>query len=308
MHGFYSQIVRFFGLIILVSFFQPSPAIATELPIDVVQIQKPADSYDNILDKRKIAIPQAEKDTINKVYKTIKAKKKKDTSTKFVRVSSAKNKNADDNYDEITSVTGLDLKIKTPSEIAVTNKKRIKDAFQAYQIGNYEAAASLYKQVLKRDKKNKEALFGIASTYYNLNQKESAKEKYADLLLIDPNNEMAINNFLALVGEDSPNEALVELEKLRKLKPSYSPIYAQIAFLYTDIGEYARALEYINEAIKLSPRSIMYRYNLAVIKDKIGDKSEALAIYREVVKNKAAMGHLLVPTGEIERRIQFLES
>lgn len=179
-------------------------------------------------------------------------------------------------------------------------------AYNALLNGQQEAATTLYKQVLARDKNNNAALFGLATIYQRNKNDAQARAIYTSLLSRDPSNQDALNNFLMLVAEESPEGALVELKKLEALNPDFSPLSAQIGMIYARLGKPQKAIRSLNKALAMSPENQSYRYNLAVIYDQLGAKEQAISLYKELLT--ASFNGVVLPgsTEDIRERIIFL--
>lgn len=159
----------------------------------------------------------------------------------------------------------------------------INRAFDASQAGQFEAAIILYQKVIKMEPDNTNALFAMGALYQRLGQIEDAKREYGQLLRIEPNHERGINNYIALIAEESPSKALGQLKEMERINPSFSPVKAQIGMIYAKAGEFELAEIYLRKAIMLAPEVVNYRYNLAVVMDRADRIQEALQLYRQVL-------------------------
>lgn len=181
-------------------------------------------------------------------------------------------------------------------------------AYNALMAGETEQAVTIYKDVLSNAPDNETALFGLATTYHRLGQMEKAAILYGHILMKNPYNLETLNNFLALVGEESPEIAAEQMERLAAHNPEFSPIYAQLAALYTRLDKLPLAVDRMSMAVGISPDNLTYKYNLAVLYDQAGDKTNAIRIYRQLLRS-SQMGQAL-PTNvkSIQERLTFLSS
>ena len=90
---------------------------------------------------------------------------------------------------------GLDISVKTPDKTALDYAQSAYDALQA---GQMESAIAYYKKVLELEPKNKDALFGLATTYHRGGQTEEARAAYMRLISMDREHWEAMNNFFAV--------------------------------------------------------------------------------------------------------------
>lgn len=183
----------------------------------------------------------------------------------------------------------------------------INRAFDASQSGQYEAAIILYQKVIKNEPDNTNALFALGALYQKLGQIDDAKREYGQLLRIEPGHERGINNYIALISEESPSKALVQLKEMERINPSFSPVKAQIGMIYAKAGEFDIAEIYLRKAIMLAPEVVGYRYNMAIVMDRAGRFQDALQLYRQVLD---FAGDELSPSSiaQIRERIDNLQN
>jgi Tfp pilus assembly protein PilF len=184
----------------------------------------------------------------------------------------------------------------------------LEKAYNALLQGSTEAAIQGYKDVLVQDPNNKNAMFGLATTYHKLGMLEQARELYGRLLELDPYNAEVLNNFLALVGEEAPESAILYLEQLKAQNGEFSPIYGQLAQLYARENDLPNAIMNMQQAVAISPENMVYKYNLAVLYDTHTDYRRAEVLYRYVLK--AGMDGKDIPASskDIQERLIYLGS
>ena len=200
---------------------------------------------------------------------------------------------------------GLSISVRAP-RANITHM--LEQAYDALIAGDQENAVSLYKQVLDEQPENTLALFGLATTYHRAGQLQLARPLYGRLLAIDPNNQEGLNNFLVLLADESPEEALYEMKKLERTHPDFSPLPAQMAVIYQKMGKYELAVVKLKHAIDLSPENIKYRYNLAVIFDKQGDWDNAATYYQQLITSYNRGEKIPANPQQIQERLTFIRS
>lgn len=188
------------------------------------------------------------------------------------------NAGSDSNISESTASLGV--KVKQPN---YNVDYELEKAYQAVLGGSIEQAIEIYKDALSVAPRNLTGLFGLASTYHRIGSLDNARALYARLLEIAPDNREGLNNFLALVSEESPEEALPELQVLANKHPGFSPILAQLGWLYHKLGEHGSARQYMLRAVRITPENMTYRYNLAIMLDQQGAYAEAANVYRYLI-------------------------
>jgi Flp pilus assembly protein TadD len=151
-------------------------------------------------------------------------------------------------------------------------------------------------------------LFGLATTYHRAGQLQLARPLYGELLSVDPHNVEGLNNFLVLLADESPKDALAELEHLEKSHPGLSIIPAQMAIIHEKMGDYDAAMEKMNIAISLSPENLKYRYNMAIILDKKGDWQNAAIFYKQLLTASERGEKIAANLESIQQRMTFIST
>lgn len=181
-------------------------------------------------------------------------------------------------------------------------------AYNALGDGKTEEAVAIYQNILSIDEENAQALFGLATTWHKLGMVTKAAPLYGHLLMIDPHNTEALNNFLALVGEESPDVAIHQMQRMRSRNPEFTPIPAQIALLYKKQKNYPAAIDNMLQAVNLAPENLAYKFNLAVMYDQGGYKADAVRVYRELMDAYDKGLTLPANAKAIQERLTFLAS
>ncbi len=184
----------------------------------------------------------------------------------------------------------------------------LEKAYNAIVAGHTEVAIEIYERVLSNDAENKNALLGLASSYHRAGQLDRARPLYAQLLAIDPNNRDALNNLLVLLADEAPQEALDQLMILEGKNPGFSTIPAQMAVIYQKLGQLDKASDKMFKATALAPENLTYRYNLAILLDKMQKYDEATRIYRQLLE-AASRGEVIPGNArKIQERLTFISS
>lgn len=200
---------------------------------------------------------------------------------------------------------GIKIEVKKPVENA---NYELSKAYDALSAGNTDTAIVTYKNVLEADPNNTNALFNLATLYHRAGQIDKARPLYARLLAINPQHREGLNNFLVLLTDEAPQEALTQLHELQQRNPDFSPIAAQMAIIYEKMGDLEKANGQMIRAIELSPENLTYRYNMAIMLDKQGKYDEAAKLYYQLVE--AANRGDTIPGNlqKIQQRLTFISS
>lgn len=204
-----------------------------------------------------------------------------------------------------TNAMGMSIQTKTAP---LNFDYELEKAYNAIVAGHTEVAIEIYERVLSNDAENKNALLGLASSYHRAGQLDRARPLYAQLLAIDPNNRDALNNLLVLLADEAPQEALDQLMILEGKNPGFSTIPAQMAVIYQKLGQLDKASDKMFKAAALAPENLTYRYNLAILLDKMQKYDEATRIYRQLLE-AASRGEVIPGNArKIQERLTFISS
>ena len=135
-----------------------------------------------------------------------------------------------------------------------------------------------------------------------------AEQYFSRVRTLQPENPMVLNN-LAWVGGKLKNEGAIALaEKAVALAPQQATFMDTLAALYSEQGNYMRAVELQNRAIELQPQNPLLKLNLAIIHlrggnpalgqksltelnalgDKFASQPEVQALQQQIARSKAA--------------------
>lgn len=165
-------------------------------------------------------------------------------------------------------------------------------AGEAIAMGQYESAITYYKNLIKKGKKDKRTLFGLAAAYHKAKQYDNAKKAYLETIKLDGNYWSAVNNYIILVTEESPENAEEKLLELWHSNPEFAGIPAQIANLNYKNKNYSKAAQYYSKAISLEPSNYTYYYNFAIVLEKMGDRKSAARVYKKIIESEASDSNL----------------
>jgi Tfp pilus assembly protein PilF len=238
---------------------------------------------------------------INKVKPSLSEKEVARTETEYIDVEHGKKPEGKN--------SGMNVSVKDNNKNGKNENVsgKLDLAYRALLSGQIAAAVSIYKEVLDVAPDNKDALFGLATAYHRDSQFDQARAIYTKILEKDPNNKEVLNNFLVLVAEESPDAALLELQKIEKINSDFSPVPAQIAMIYLKKNDPQKAERYLKRAVLLSPDNVTYQYNLAITSDRLENYPQAIKLYKQIVE--AVKNGAVIPgsLNSVEERLAFLQ-
>lgn len=244
------------------------------------------------------------KDELENVKSILARQKYKQDNVKVKRININRvNKDNSEKQKEIN----LKVNKKSSNKIKFDKQRTLNKAHKALLAGQLLASANIYKSVLKREPKNKDALLGLATAYHKNLQFDRARSIYNDLLKIDPENKEALNNFVTLSSDKSPSHAIENLKELQKISPKFAPIAAQLGILHMQIGDYVKAERFLRRAVALDSQNTSYKYNLAIVSDHQGKFKQAIDYYMLVLKDVKQGANIEASIDSILSRVRFLK-
>ncbi|MDX2225420.1 MAG: tetratricopeptide repeat protein [Rhodospirillaceae bacterium] len=192
-------------------------------------------------------------------------------------------------------------------EVSQAAQDNVGAAYGALVRGDYDMALGFYDRALQQEPGSVMAQLGRGAALHKLGRLDEARAGYERVLKADPKNREALTNLTAILAERAPAEAVSRLLELERDHPQFSPLKAQIGLTYAKLGDLDQALGYLRQAVNLTPEAVLYRYNLALVLDRMGRREQAVAAYDQLL-DTAAGGRL--PAGldlaQIENRVRFL--
>ena len=201
----------------------------------------------------------------------------------------------------------FDISISTNSDAKKKRYALNNKAYLSLIEGDYEAAIFYYEEFLNKYGSDPDILTAIGSAYHRLGDIETSKQFYSDVLLSDPDHEVALNNYIVLVGEDMPDEGIALLQNINMLHNN-KIISAQLGYLYAMKHDYTSAKDSFEEAFKSDNNDIKLSYNLALSYDYLGNNRSAYLLYKQILYNSRYRNHQnLIPRNSVHKRYKVLE-
>lgn len=200
---------------------------------------------------------------------------------------------------------GISIEVKRPD---LNVNDYLVMGYEALEAEQLSLASAYYSEILRHHPKHYDARLGLATVHHRMGEMDSARKLYRQILAEAPRDPDVLNNFLVLVSEESPQDALNELLSLESKNPHYDVIPAQIAAIYANQGQLDKAVEKMTRAISLNPENMMYQYNMAVMLDHAGRYNQAIQLYRHVKKAGEKGKEIPADISHIQERLTFLLS
>ncbi len=173
---------------------------------------------------------------------------------------------------------------------ALTDTDKEQKIFQHIQEGqnslnheHFEQAEEAFIAAIKIDQNSREGYRGLADTYLAKGNLPEAKETYQFLLQMEPDND----NVLVKLGEiaesqGNTEEAIDCYQQAVVINDLLSPRFYHLAELLLKVKQPDIALEAIQSAVELEPKSPKYLDLLIEVAILLSDKKLALEVYNEL--------------------------
>jgi tetratricopeptide (TPR) repeat protein len=153
-------------------------------------------------------------------------------------------------------------------------------AYQAYRAGNNTVARTLYQQVLRTDRRNIDALLGMAAIARQEKDDAAALDWYAAIIAVDPQNSVAQAAMIAIQGEPAAVGSESRVKILLRQQPHAAYLHALLGSLYAGRRQWADAQQAYFNAYRLDSGNAGYAFNLAISLDHLGQWPMALGYYQ----------------------------
>ena len=156
-------------------------------------------------------------------------------------------------------------------------------AYEAFHAGDADSAAEVYRSVLDRAPRNRDALLGLAAVAARAERWEEAAARYAGVLAFHPADSVARAALIA-IGEPDPVRRESRLKTLLSREPRAAYLYFGLGNAYAAQSRWSEARRSYSEASRLDAGNADYTYNLAVSLDRLSQPDSAVALYREALE------------------------
>ncbi len=176
------------------------------------------------------------------------------------------------------------------SLINISKSKKLKEdnvmvsqAFKAYQEGHYDAATSIYEDVLKNDPDNRDAHLGLAAIAISNQDRKSAYSHYVHLLELNPLDTISMNALIGLSNSADPVKDESAIKLLIQREDDVPYLYFSLGNLYAKQKRWANAQQAFFDAYRLDTTNPDYLHNLAISLDQMGQYDTALDYYKTAI-------------------------
>jgi tetratricopeptide (TPR) repeat protein len=166
--------------------------------------------------------------------------------------------------------------------------------------GDYDSAIYYYRQAIRSDENNSDALLGCGNSHLGKQNYDSADFYYDKVLEIDPYNVYAsYNKSLVKYNQEYYDQAIASGWKTVDLAPEYYDTYALLGDSYYATTNYDSALYYYTIAYENNIRSAWLSHVMGYLHDLKGHTAEAIALYEEAVSYDSTKTDVYQRLGEL---------
>lgn len=156
-------------------------------------------------------------------------------------------------------------------------------AYQAFNRGEIEHARVAWQQILQADRRNPDALHGLAAIAQQEGQAEQAVGYYLRALEVDPKDALAMSGLVSLKGQANPQQTESRLKTLLAEQPDSPHLNFALGNLYAQNAHWSEAQQAFFQAHIADPTNPDYLYNLAVSLDHLHQPRHAARYYAQAL-------------------------
>jgi Flp pilus assembly protein TadD len=161
---------------------------------------------------------------------------------------------------------------------------RVQTAYAAYMTGDLAAAQADYREALREQPANRDALLGLAAIEVRTGRLESAEATYLRLLQLDPNDAHAQAGLIALrASRLDPLATESRVKSMLAAEPGAHVLQFTLGNQLAQQSRWEEAQEAYFKAFAASPENADFAYNLAVSLDHLRQGRLALEYYRRAL-------------------------
>lgn len=181
----------------------------------------------------------------------------------------------------------------------------LQQAHAAYQQGELARAYELYREALRSDPKNADALTALGTLALRAGRPDEAKRYLREALAADPKHPAARSQLLTLLADTDPAAAESTLQTLIAQQPDAPELYFALGSLHARAARWKEAQQAFFQAYSLDNKNPDVLYNLAVSLDHLRQGKLARQFY-ERAASAAQMGTASFDPASAQRRAQQL--
>lgn len=200
--------------------------------------------------------------------------------------------------------TDLQLTLKKTGS---TVEPALLSAYEAFQQDDLSQAQQLYRQVLRNDVRNIDALLGMAAIAQKQGRNLDAIGWYQKVLALEPTHAMALAATVELQPTTDKDGQLSYIKNLIAQQPENAHLHAALGNLYAEKNRWQEAQSAYFEAVKFSPQSAELVFNLAVSLEHLNQPQLAIVQYQRALQLVERTGAISPDAQSIKNRMAALQ-
>lgn len=183
----------------------------------------------------------------------------------------------------------------------------VREAYEAYQSGDYALARSRYEEAYAAAPGNRDVLLGLAALALRNGNRDRAEALYLRLLQLNPLDNVARAAVLGLRRDAEPSIRISSIKNMLYDSPDQPLLHFTLGKLQATQAHWAEAQQAFFEAYRLDSANPDYALNLAISLDRLGQPRAALDYYNVALElsRSTAAGF---DVAAVEQRIRALEA
>jgi tetratricopeptide (TPR) repeat protein len=151
-------------------------------------------------------------------------------------------------------------------------------------LGKHDLAISNAKEAVRLDGNNVKYRQALAEIYLNASNLEGAVAEYEQIVRIDSTDRTIQMNLARLYLIHTPDKAVAMYETVIRRFGPQGDVLAQLAQIYANTGEYAKAIGALSQLAELEPTNLEVRKALGDIYIRQDSVDAAIAIYHDLAE------------------------
>ncbi len=174
---------------------------------------------------------------------------------------------------------------------------------------DHKSAIEYFQKSLKYRPNFFQSIMAIGMIYESIGKPKKAIEAYRDYLVYDSLNRAVLSQLVQLYFSHGENveEILPYAHRLIFLDPSNLNLKVRVGIIYSDLGEYEKAISTFEEVLEEVPNADRVLYYVATLYHQIGDADLAITYYSKIPETSPLFHEGIVQIGEI-LSVQAFES
>ena len=176
---------------------------------------------------------------------------------------------------------------RTPPKVIVRRQtigNPLQSAYDALRAGRFEEAGVAYRQALKSNPAERDALLGLAHLAHREGSFDEARDLYQQVLRLDPEQPDAAAGLLSIASTSDPAAAASRMRDMAERSPQSPVTMSTLGSMLAREGRIGEAQQAFFRAYTLDPENALHAYNLAVALDRLHKYAQAREFYQRALR------------------------